>query len=386
MFFSQILRANVTEMPGPGSPYKYIAEILQDPKTLAAVYSNALALIAPDRLATILPSISLPNSLWDTNAEPGKRMAQSALVLTNLIILEELTSAGNSAKKAKSALPTVRSEQLNHLPKHCSTLPDNPLPTEEGLIISRYTKKAALGGLSDAERTLDTALHGGSQQKDGALKPASPVTDDHEQGWRAAQSIAPIREDNEAQAWGLAELFWHLLALKNWTTAAHCVRVGDLCTAIAGRRSVPEEKLRTLLVAGLLHDIGKLGVSSALLEKEGDLEPPERSKMRSHARLGEELLSVFPTLRDAALIVGRHHEKCDGTGYPVGLSGTEIDPLSRILTVADVYDALAYERPYRAALDQADIFAIMRHDMASALDQSIVADLHEVLAEESLAS
>ncbi|MEO0913085.1 MAG: HD domain-containing phosphohydrolase [Pseudomonadota bacterium] len=350
-------------MPEPTSPYRYIAELLPHTDVLAAVYGRTLGLVAPAGLADVLRNVSLSRRQEGLTVEEEQ---SRALAFACRALLEELDAPGRQSRLAHALQPPIRSSLLRHLPTRREDLPDAPLPERERLM---------LGALSRGFRQAEPAGFEEPLLSDGpALEQVS------------ARLFASIDKPLTIGPHSLAEVFWHFLALKNWTTAAHCVRVADLCLALGIRRSLSNANCETLLAAGLLHDVGKLGVASLLLDKEGDLAPPERSEMRAHARMGEELLAAFPPLEAAAVIVGRHHEKCDGSGYPNGLSGAEIDPLSRILTVADVYDALAYERPYRAALDPESIFAIMRHDMATALDQSVVSDLHAILAEESLAS
>lgn len=183
-----------------------------------------------------------------------------------------------------------------------------------------------------------------------------------------------------AQADFLTRLLWTLLAMQSTSTALHAFRVSGLATSIGEALGMGSDQQEILARAGLLHDIGKLGLPEALLSKSGYLSEAEREDLRSHAALGETLLAGIPSLVETAKIVGQHHEKCDSSGYPLGLSAAEIDPLARALTVADVYDALARNRPYRAALPEADALAIMKGDMAAALDAVSIEALEAVLA------
>ncbi len=178
----------------------------------------------------------------------------------------------------------------------------------------------------------------------------------------------------------LAMALWKLMALKSQMTADHSLRVARFSLAIAERAEVPETDFDLLVRSALLHDIGKLALPDDLLNKSSSLEFEERAHIRTHAAVGEALLASTPELQTTASIVGRHHEKRDGSGYPLGLQGNEIDPLTSVLTAADVFDALAYARPYRAALGLDEVFAIMTGDMASALDRKNVALLQDIVA------
>ncbi len=139
------------------------------------------------------------------------------------------------------------------------------------------------------------------------------------------------------------------LAAHDRITAAHCERVAQLAEAVAAELGLSVEERALARDAGVLHDIGKLEISSALLNKEGRLGREERLLLDRHAHSGAELLlGIDPRLHDLADVIASHHERLDGSGYPRGLRGDEITPVSRIVATADVYDALVAERPYRS--------------------------------------
>ena len=131
--------------------------------------------------------------------------------------------------------------------------------------------------------------------------------------------------------------------------------------------------------AGLLHDIGKLGVSNSILDKNGKLDDGEWRAMRDHALHSERILERVPPFRSMALTGGAHHERLDGKGYPRGLAGDEIGLDTRIMSVADVFDALTADRPYRAAMSVPEALAIMRRDIDKAFDASCFAALERAL-------
>jgi HD-GYP domain-containing protein (c-di-GMP phosphodiesterase class II) len=130
--------------------------------------------------------------------------------------------------------------------------------------------------------------------------------------------------------------------------------------AIAQAMGCSKEQFNTIARAGLLHDIGKIGIPDAILMKPGPLTDEERSAMEKHVAVGYSLLSRIAFLTDAAEIVLTHHERFDGTGYPQGLFGTEIPLGARVFAVADTLDALSSDRPYRPATT----FATAREEIA----------------------
>ncbi len=131
--------------------------------------------------------------------------------------------------------------------------------------------------------------------------------------------------------------------------AEHGTRVARLATSIGGQLGMHREELRRLHIAAHLHDVGKVRVDAALVNKPGPLSALEWEQMRRHPAEGFFLLDglVHPDIATAVLF---HHERFDGLGYPYGLSGTSIPLLSRVLFVADAYDAITSERPYEPAL------------------------------------
>src|SRR5206468_11615256 len=133
--------------------------------------------------------------------------------------------------------------------------------------------------------------------------------------------------------------------------------------------------------AGLLHDIGKLGVSNLILDKNGPLSPYERERVEQHPRFTLEILQRVSAFTSFALTAALHHEKLDGSGYPWGVNGRGLDLPARILAVADIYDALSSDRPYRTGMDESTITSIMERDRGSRLCPVALDALHAVRAE-----
>ena len=151
-------------------------------------------------------------------------------------------------------------------------------------------------------------------------------------------------------------------------------QIGE-CMGLSGRQ------LQTLRRAGLLHDIGKLSVPNLILDKPGKLTPDEWQCVRQHPHYTHEILRRIVGFEEIALIAASHHEKLDGSGYHLGLNADHLPLLSRILVVADMYDALSGDRPYRERLTLDRILAILRNDTPKALDITCVEAL-ETFAKE----
>ena len=134
------------------------------------------------------------------------------------------------------------------------------------------------------------------------------------------------------------------------------------------RLGVLPTRLRRLRRAATLHDIGKLGVSSAILEKPGKLDEAEWAVVRTHASHTQAILGRIGALADLAPIAASHHERLDGKGYPLGLEASALSRETRIITLCDVYDALTAERPYRAAMPVGRALEVMAGEVGGALD------------------
>lgn len=130
--------------------------------------------------------------------------------------------------------------------------------------------------------------------------------------------------------------------------------------------------------AGLLHDIGKLGVPTTILEKPGRLDEEEFARVREHPKYSDTILRPIPTFAAIAELASSHHERLDGKGYWRGLGAEQLSLDARILTAADVFDALTARRPYRDAMPVEDALSIMRKDEGTAFDPTCLSALSEL--------
>jgi HD-GYP domain-containing protein (c-di-GMP phosphodiesterase class II) len=156
-------------------------------------------------------------------------------------------------------------------------------------------------------------------------------------------------------------------------TAGHQQRVAQLSAAIAGLLGWDEERCEDVRVAASLHDIGKVVVPAEILTKPGSLSTPEYELVKSHAAAAGEILSGIEWAGPITQTILQHHERLDGSGYPLGLEGEAIIPEARVLAVADVFEAMVSHRPYRPALPAEAALAELRGGAGAQYDASIVA-------------
>ncbi len=157
-------------------------------------------------------------------------------------------------------------------------------------------------------------------------------------------------------------------------TSQHTARVGVIAEAIGARLGLRAEQVGRLREAATLHDVGKIAIPDRILLKRGNLSEQEQKAMEAHAALGARLLaqSSSPVLQMAAVIAATHHEWWDGSGYPSGLAGERIPIVGRVVAVADVFDALTHERPYKRAWPVAQALARIERASGSQFDPSVV--------------
>lgn len=169
------------------------------------------------------------------------------------------------------------------------------------------------------------------------------------------------------------------LKVKDREARAHNLRVARLCVHIGRQMSMSASELRILARAGLMHDIGKLGIPTQVLEKHSPLDESEWILMRSHPEMGLTLLDRAGQSSREVLAVLYHHERLDGSGYPYGLKAESIPIEARIVAVADTYDALTSDRPYRHACSQAEARRVLIEEAGSRLDSRAVSALFHAL-------
>lgn len=186
------------------------------------------------------------------------------------------------------------------------------------------------------------------------------------------RALLQLEEDLATTLRGALSALSEAVEAKDAYTAGHVGRVSSYAVAIAEALGVPSDQRLRIEYAAILHDVGKLSIPDAILLKPGPLGPDERDKIETHAAKGEHILRKVPGLEKVAAMVRHHHEHWDGSGYPDGLRGEAIPLGSRIIAVADAYDAMATDRPYRRAMHREEVLEELEKGRGIQFDPVVV--------------
>jgi putative nucleotidyltransferase with HDIG domain len=195
-----------------------------------------------------------------------------------------------------------------------------------------------------------------------------------------AEELAQAIARQERASLSFATALVATLDARDQYTAGHSAAVAVYARDIARRLGLSHEQQSLAHLCGLVHDIGKVGLQPGLLEKPGPLSPEERTQMERHPAIGERILRRVDDYAEIAEIVRHHHERVDGHGYPDGLRRDDIPLISRIIAVADAYNAMTSKRPYRDAMPSAVARIRMARAVGSQFDTAVVAAFEAVLA------
>lgn len=212
------------------------------------------------------------------------------------------------------------------------------------------------------------AKKGGGEFSEGDLKILSIVAN------HAAAALINVRliEDLENTHLATLQSMSLVLEAKDAYTSGHSERVRDYSLLAARKMGMSDKDIEILRVGAVLHDVGKIGVSDAVLNKSGKLTSEEWEAIRRHPAVGYDVLRPVRTLAPEHLqLIRSHHERMDGQGYPDGLDGSEIPPLTRIIAVADAYDAMASHRAYRRALSTEEIVGQLTEHSSTQFDPDV---------------
>jgi putative nucleotidyltransferase with HDIG domain len=197
---------------------------------------------------------------------------------------------------------------------------------------------------------------------------------------RLAEDLKDVNAQLQAANLSFAKGLIATLDARDRYTAGHSAAVAIYARDIAHRMGMEPAQQELAHLCGLVHDIGKIGLAAGLLEKPGALTLEERREMQRHSEIGERILANVDTYAEIASIVRHHHERVDGQGYPDGLSATDIPLLSRIIAVADAYNAMTSDRPYRDAMPSRVARLRLAQAVETQFDTSIVAAFEAILA------
>ena len=184
----------------------------------------------------------------------------------------------------------------------------------------------------------------------------------------------------EAFNQGTLEALGRTIDAKSPWTAGHSSRVTELALLLAEAMPLSPEHVAVIRRGGPVHDIGKLATPGRLLDKPGALTPEELAEMRQHPAQGVHILEPIPAFKPLLPVVGQHHERWDGKGYPAGLAGEDIDITARVLAVADVFDALRSHRPYRQGMPLSKVIGIIEEGCGTHFDPTVIEAFRRVVA------
>jgi putative nucleotidyltransferase with HDIG domain len=200
----------------------------------------------------------------------------------------------------------------------------------------------------------------------------------------ALSHVRLIKALEQLQFGTLTALARAIDAKSDWT-AGHSERVTHVAVEIAKKMGLSARDLQIIQMGGLLHDVGKIGTPPEILDKPGKLTAEEMRVMQDHVRIGVRILEPIPGLQEALPLVAEHHEWFNGKGYPNGVAGEEISLYARILAVADCYDALTSDRPYRKGMPMLEVLAMLQQKSGIQFDPQVIVAFGQVFAEKMAA-
>jgi HD-GYP domain-containing protein (c-di-GMP phosphodiesterase class II) len=191
--------------------------------------------------------------------------------------------------------------------------------------------------------------------------------------------LSQIEERFPHQTVAMAKSLIALIGFRDQYTSSHSARVANYVRSIATQLGLSDKEKETVVFAGSLHDIGKIGIPDHILMKPGKLSEEELAWIQKYPEWGWDTLRHVDGFEEAALLIRHQHERVDGSGYPSSLKGDDIPLGSRIIAVADSFDALSTDRPYRAALSQAAAFAELKRCSGTYFDPEVIHALGVIL-------
>jgi putative two-component system response regulator len=323
------------------------------PSTSALSPSALTSIVAPIPFFEADDNAQIPATILMVDSEDiNRRLLKAIFKTTPYKILE--------AHRASEATALLQSEKIDLV------ILDLMLPEMSGPELCRWMKARRSTQLIPV--LMITNLQGVENEivgiSSGAdeflIKPLHPaVVRTRVRAMLRNKSLIDSLEEAETILLAMAQTVEH----RDEYTGKHCQRLAVASVMLGEALGLPSQDLTALYRGGYLHDIGKIGIPDAILFKRGPLTSEEWDVMRSHPVRGEEICRPMRSLAPVLPIIRSHHERWDGSGYPDGLAGEGIPLLARILQVADIYDALTSERPYKQALAPEEAFAVMEEEV-----------------------
>jgi len=355
---------------------------------------NALSVLGdPARLAVLRRSGFLDGARhddFDYLARLAARLSDAPVARVSLVTDERQLFVG--AVGLPEPLDLVRETPLSH--SFCQYVVDAAAPMVIGdarrhAVLKDNPAVHELGVVAYAGVPLTTEL--------GATLGALCVIDDRPREW-ASEHLIGLRDlgravlaeialrtrEADPDSIALAIAMARASALREGVPFSHCREVADFSEAVARRFGLDERRVTIARTGGWVHDVGKVALPERVLNKPGPLDPEEWRVIWSHAEIGQAAIADLTGLTSAAVGVRQHHERWDGSGYPDGLSGTQISLEARIVGAVDAYSAMTSDRVYRPRLDATGAVAELRRGAGSQFDPAVVEVLAGVLEDREL--
>ena len=369
-------------------PFIVVSGTISEEVAVECMKLGAADYLLKDRLSRLGPAIN--QALEKKRLRDEKKLSQSQLLLLSSAVEQSTEGIGVSDLRGKllytnKALAVMHGyTQIELRDKHVSLFhgPEHHRRLEEAhdqvLKTGAFTAempRLLRGGGSFPSLTHLSLLRDENALPIGMVRTVRDITA-HKQAERKIRDLLDhLRRSNRelAAAYDATLEGWvRFLDLRDHATEGHTQRVADLTQALADRIGYPEGDRVHLRRGALLHDIGKMGIPDSILQKPGPLSDDEWTIMRRHPDFAHEMLSPIDFLQPALDIPKYHHEKWDGSGYPDNLAGDEIPLAARLFAIADVWDALKSDRPYRSAWPEDQIVEYLKDESGRHFDPQFV--------------
>jgi putative nucleotidyltransferase with HDIG domain len=332
-----------------------------DQAILSSLNRDAVVTTALSRISTLLPGECFAIVIFQPN------LSSSGSV--QVTVCEPRTGLQRKFT-VRAALPNelqqLQQQRSLQIPLELGQTPDFLLPL----------RHLGMRSVSVFPVMLDHKLFGALVSGNSTAVPMTP--EDIQHATQVADQLAvafsnvQLVEAMEQLHWGTLTALARAIDAKSAWTAGHSERVTQLALKIGSAMGLSARDLQIMHRGGLLHDIGKIGTAPEILEKPGTLDQQEMQHMRDHVRTGVRILEPIAAFKEAIPIVAQHHEWFNGQGYPEGLAGEEISLHARIFAVADCYDALVSDRPYRKGLPRKKVVEMLRQKSGAQFDPNVI--------------
>jgi putative nucleotidyltransferase with HDIG domain len=356
-------------------------------KQLGRQFKTLTTMVEIDRaILSVLDTEKIVNTVLTRMSEvfPSKSVSMAVIDFNPGDTAQSYLREGKSDKVTPVDKVQINPEELQMLRKNPETL---MLKKDENL--PRYLVPMTRGGIKSflvlpiflKHRLAGILSFGYAKQPNFSQEDLDQARQLADQVAVAFSNARLIEELNELN-WGTLTALARTIDAKSPWTAGHSERSTKLAVRIGETMKLPHEAIDDLNRGGLLHDIGKLGIPIEILDKPGKLTSEETKTMQKHVQLGARILEPITAYEKIIPIVLQHHERFNGKGYPDGLKGDSINLSARIFAVADCYEAMTSDRPYRRAFDRSNAMGIIKDNSGSDFDPHVVKAFLKVMDQE----